>query len=124
MKVIYYFSIQSVAFLLVSESVTGSISEIIRFFTEKNSNFYYYEIIFLLIEIIIILFTAFATFVYNEIIVLTICGLDKNVSTEITSRAITEVNLINMLEKEDENSEKSSESRDADKIVELKENNN
>ena len=116
LKVIYYFSIQSVAFLLVSESVTGSISEIIRFFTEKKSSTSDYEIIFLIIEIIIILLTAFATFVYNEIIVLKICGLDKNVATEIASRALSEVNLINIVENEDDNiSEENLESEDAKK---------
>lgn len=117
LKVIYYFSIQSVAFLLVSESVTGSISEIIKFFIEEKSSSSDYEIIFLLIEILIILLTAFATFIYNEIIVLRICELDKNVANEITSRGKSEINLIDTFEKDDENiSEESSESGDVDKL--------
>ena len=40
LKVIYYFSSQSVSFLIISESITGSIYEIIKFFKFLNNNFY------------------------------------------------------------------------------------
>ena len=68
LKVIYYFSSQSVSFLLISESITGSITEIINFFSSDDSN--YVNIIFLTIDILIILLTSFGTLVYNEIIVI------------------------------------------------------
>ena len=101
LKVIYYFSVQSVAFLVISESVTCSISTITKFFTEKKSN--RYKIIFLSIDIIIILLTAFATFIYNEIIIIKVCGLDKNVGKEIISRSISEYKQMNILSEEGEN---------------------
>ena len=101
LKVIYYFSVQSVAFLLVSESVTSSISEIIKYFTVEQKNSDVYKIVFLSIDIIIIFLTAFATFIYNEIIVIKVWGLDKNVASAITSRAISEVNQIIQSQQED-----------------------
>ena len=65
--VIYYFSSQSVSFLIISESITGSIYEIIKFFMSEK---YDYKIIILLIEIVIIIITTFGTLIYDEIIVI------------------------------------------------------
>ena len=100
LKVIYYFSSQSVSFLLISESITGSITEIINFFSSGDSD--YANIIFLTIDIIIILLTSFGTLVYNEIIVIKKWGLDKNVAREITSRALLEVDKIKISDHDDE----------------------
>ena len=124
LKVIYFFSVQSIAFLLVSESATDSIIEIINFFIEKKSNSNGYEITLLLINIIIILLMVFATFIYNEIIVIKVCGLDKNVASEIIARSLKEINQINIFEQEDEFvSEESSEYEDATTKIELEEKN-
>ena len=92
LKVIYYFSAQSVSFLIISESITGSIATIINFFKSSEQN--YVNIIFLIIDIIIILITSFGTLVYNEIIVIKKWGLDLYVTSEITKRALLETNRI------------------------------
>jgi len=122
LKVIYYFSSQSVSFLLISESITGSITEIINFFSSGDSD--YANIIFLTIDIIIILLTSFGTLVYNEIIVIKKWGLDKNVAREITTRALQEVDKIKILDHDDEEDDDEEEDCDHDeepKIVEMNE---
>ena len=99
LKVIYYFSSQSVSFLIISESITGSIYEIIKFFISEK---YDYKIIFLLIEIIIIIIITFGTLIYGEIIVIRKWGLDKNVAKEIILRGESEINSIGLIVDEDE----------------------
>ena len=67
---------------------------------------------------------VFATFIYNEIIVIKVCGLDKNVASEIIARSLKEINQINIFEQEDEFvSEESSEYEDATTKIELEEKN-
>ena len=119
LKVIYYFSSQSVSFLLISESITGSITEIINFFSSDDSN--YVNIIFLTIDILIILLTSFGTLVYNEIIVLKKWGLDKNVAREITKRALLEVDKIKILDNEDEDDEEEADHGGDISMMEMKE---
>ena len=120
LKVLYYFFVQSVSFLLISESLTGTISEIVRFFDSKKNKSENYNIIFLTIDIIIIFLTAFATFIYNEIIVIRKCGLDLYVSSEITSRALSEIKKINMTINDDDEIDEDYENEEGDnKTVEL-----
>ena len=119
LKVIYYFSSQSVSFLLISETITGSITEIINFFSSDDSN--YVNIIFLTIDILIILLTSFGTLVYNEIIVIKKWGLDKNVAREITTRALLEVDKIKILDNEDEDDEEEAEHGGDISMMEMKE---
>ena len=96
-KVIYNLSSQSVSFLIISESLTGSIAEIIKFcFSEDHE----YNIATLIIDIIVILITTFSTLVYDEILVLKICGLNKNIAREIRLRARTDLYSIGILEDE------------------------
>ena len=90
-KVIYYFSSQSVSFLIISESLTGSVADIIKFFIENENS---YDIITLLLEIIVIIITTFGTLIYDEIIVIKKWGMDKNVAKEITSRGELELNSL------------------------------
>ena len=75
LKVIYYFSSQSVSFLIIAESITGSITQIIKDIGSGNDKFY-----FIIMEIIAILIALFATLIYDE-----------NVATEIIKRANTEI---------------------------------
>ena len=96
-KVIYNFSSQSVSFLVISESLTGNIAEIIKFFTSKNHDYY---IAILLIDIIVILITTFATLIYDEILVIKKCGLDRNIAKEIRLRAKRDIYSIGILEDE------------------------
>ena len=90
LKIIYYFSSQSVSFLIISESVSGSILQIIKFShridTEKKR-----EIILLIMEIIGIIIIAFATLLYDEIIIIKKWGLDENVRKVIINRGEDDV---------------------------------
>ena len=85
LKIIYHFSSQSVSFLVISESVTGSINEIIYFIKdpEKEAT----DIILLILELIGILIIAFATLLYDEVIIIKKWNLDQNVKSGIISRA-------------------------------------
>ena len=86
LKVIYYFSSQSVSFLIIAESITGSITQIIKDIGSGNDKFY-----FIIMEIIAILIALFATLIYDEIIIIKKCEFDENVATEIIKRANTEI---------------------------------
>ena len=98
MKVIYYFSSQSVSFLIISESVTTSIYEIIKYFQNGSTKIKYMKYLFFTIEIIVILITMFGTLVFDEIIVIKKWGLNLNVAAEISSRARTEIISISNLD--------------------------
>ena len=84
LKIIYYFSSQSVSFLVISESVTGSILQIINFIndTKKDPE----DIILVIVEIIGIIILAFSTLLYDEIIIIKKWGLEVNVRKEIINR--------------------------------------
>ena len=82
--VIYNFSSQSVSFLIISESFAGSIKEIIDFFNkDKNKT----SIAISIIEMILVILIGIATMIYEEIIVIRLCGLEKDVREEISNRA-------------------------------------
>ena len=85
LKIIYHFSSQSVSFLVISESVTGSINEIITFIKDPDKEVT--DIILLILELIGILIIAFATLLYDEVIIIKKWNLDKNVKSGIISRA-------------------------------------
>ena len=105
-KVIYYFSSQSVSFLIISESVTGSICEIINYFISKD---YENHLIILIIEILVIFVTTFGTLVYDEIIIIKKWGLEIDVAAEISSRASIEANRISIIEDENDDNEEEEE---------------
>jgi hypothetical protein len=83
-KIIYHFSSQSVSFLVISESVTGSINEIIEFIKDENKE--PLDILLLILEMIGILIIAFATLLYDEVIIIKKWKLDENVKSGIISR--------------------------------------
>ena len=99
LKVIYFFSSQSVSFLIISESITGSIAEIINYWLSDNK---YDKITLSFSEITVILIITFATLVYDEIIIIKKCGLDLNVAKEIITRAKIEVDNIGVYVEEEE----------------------
>jgi len=84
LKIIYHFSSQSVSFLVISESVTGSINEIIDFVKDEDKQIL--DIIVLILEMIGILIIAFATLLYDEVIIIKKWNLDKNVKPGIIKR--------------------------------------
>ena len=113
LKVIYYYSSQSVSFLIISESIACSLYEI-KYLKDNKDN-----IPFIVVEIICIILTLFSTLVYDEIIVIKKCGLDKYVESEIAKRAkleklnIGKLNSVNDEEEEEESEEKNNNSSSA-----------
>ena len=88
LKIIFYFSSQSVSFLVISESVSGSILQIIKLFNDKID---FVQVLLLFLEIIGIIIIAFSTLLYDEIIIIKKWGLDLNVRKEIISRGKEDV---------------------------------
>ena len=88
LKIIFYFSSQSVSFLIISESVTGSIFQIIYFF---KSGMGFVQVLLLFFEIIGIIIIAFSTLLYDEIVIIKKWGLDLNVRKQIISRGKEDV---------------------------------
>ena len=85
LKVIYNYSIQSVSFLLISQSLPYSIYGIIyvfKYVEEKNADYF----ILISFEILGILIILFATLVYDEIIIINKWNLNKNVKLFIMKR--------------------------------------
>ena len=118
LKVIYYFSSQSVSFLIVSESITGSIYSTIDYFNSSEK----IEIALSFIEIIGILITTFATLVFDEIIIIHLGDLDKDAENEIRKRGDKEIKYIfriqdKYIEKEKEKEEEKEEEKDGEKNI-------
>ena len=97
LKIIYYFSSESVSYLRISESVAGSIDEIIDYIRDSEDR-KALDIISLIIEILGIILITIATLIYDEIIVIKRFGLDKNVKRLIEMRAKTDTNLVKLSE--------------------------
>ena len=110
MKVIYFFSSQSVSFLIISESITASICEIILYFNSEGKAI---KSVFFVIQIIVIFITTFGTLVFDEIIVIKKWGLDLNVAAEISLRARSEI--ISISNFDDDTIEDNDEDGDEDK---------
>lgn len=96
MKIIYHFSSQSVSFLVISESVTGSILGIISFIKDEDKEAI--EIILLIMELIGILIITFATLLYDEVIIINKWNLNLYVRKDIIRRGEDEVSKIIELE--------------------------
>ena len=89
LKIIFHFSSQSVSFLVISESITGSIFQIIDFIKDKDKE--PIEYLLVIMELIGILIIAFATLLYDEVVIINKCGLNENVRKGIISRGEKEV---------------------------------
>jgi len=96
LKIIYYFSSQSVSFLVISESVSGSILHIINFIRDDDKE--NIEIMLVIMEIIGIIIIAFATLLYDEIIIINKWGLNENVKKVIIRRGEDDLNKMRELE--------------------------
>ena len=95
LKIIYYFSSQSVSFLVISESVSGSILHIINFIINNKKA---EKIILVIMEIIGIIIIAFSTLLYDEIIIINKWGLNENVKKVIIRRGEDDLNKMRELE--------------------------
>ena len=82
LKVIYEYSSQAVSFLIISEPLSESIYDMINNVNHENKRY-----LLLTGEIIIIFFIAIITMIYEEIIIIKICGCDENVKDTINERA-------------------------------------
>ena len=96
LKIIYYFSSQSVSFLVISESVSGSILHIINFIRDEEKD--NIEIMLVIMEIIGIIIIAFATLLYDEIIIINKWGLNENVKKVIIDRGEDDLKKMRELE--------------------------
>ena len=107
LKIIYYFSSQSVSFLILSESVTCSLTNIINFFKSNDdyNNHKNYYFIILMIEIIVILISMVGTLIYDEIIVIRKWELELNVAKEISERSVLDLSTIRMIDDNPEEEE-------------------
>ena len=96
LKVIYSFSAQSVSFLIISQSLAGSISGIILVYQtvdEKDAE----DFILIVLEIIGIFITLFATLVYDEVIIINKWKLNENVKLNIIKKGNEDVSKIEEL---------------------------
>ena len=84
LNVVYYYTPQSVSFLIISESFAGSFHEIINFIKSEEKKDL--SILISIFEIILVILIGIATLVYEEIIVINRCGLERNVEEAIIDR--------------------------------------
>jgi hypothetical protein len=89
LKIIYYFSSQSVSFLVISDSFPGTIFRIIDFIKENNKDAVGY--ILVIMELLGIIIIAFSTLIYDEVIIINKWGLNTNVRKGIIDRGEEEV---------------------------------
>ena len=92
-KIIYHYSSQSVSFLRISQSFGGSITIFINLI-EKGLNDEW-TIIFIIIEIFSVIMILFASLIYDEIIIINKCELNKNVKLGIINRGEFDTLYIN-----------------------------
>ena len=88
-KVIYYMSAQSFSFLIIAKSIANVLYEIIDFArndkdTDTDNNIFY------VLELLGFFVVLFATFVYEEIIIINKCNLDFYTNKKIIERGETE----------------------------------
>ena len=92
-KVIYYMSAQSVSFLIIAKSIANVIYEIIDFSrNEKDTDTD--NIIFYVLELLGFFVILFATFVYEEIIIINKCNLDYHTKKRIIERGETDAKIM------------------------------
>ena len=96
LNVIYNYSSNSVSFLIISESLAGTINEIINFFKEKTNMSHNTNIIISIVEIILVFLIGILTMIYDEIIVINKCGLGENVRDRIDKRGIEDKDWANL----------------------------
>ena len=90
-NVIYYYNTQSVSFLIISESLASSIIEIIDFFKGEENLNDPLNIIISFVEILLIILIGIVTMIYEEIIIINICGLNKDLKKEDYQREVNDI---------------------------------
>ena len=92
-KIIYHYSSQSVSFLRISQSFGGSITIFINLIKKGLND--EWTIIFIIIEIFSVIMILFASLIYDEIIIINKCELNKNVKLGIINRGEFDTLYIN-----------------------------
>ena len=92
-KIIYHYSSQSVSFLRISQSFGGSITIFINLIKKGLND--EWTIIFIIIEIFSVIMILFASIIYDEIIIINKCELNKNVKLGIINRGEFDTLYIN-----------------------------
>ncbi len=96
LKIIYYFSSQLVSFLIFSESLGSSISEIIKLVKDENKHAD--DFILITLEILGIFIILFSSLVYDEVIIINKWKLNENVKIGIINRGELEMKNMNKLD--------------------------
>ena len=102
LKIVYFYSVQSVSMLIISTVIAGKLYHFIDFILrqDKHDIFDYVEFTLGLIVFVII---SFGIMVYDEIIIVNKCGLNLNIAKGIQERSLTEFeSIIHDLESEGE----------------------
>ena len=84
MKIIYIFNPQYVSFLVISETFRESI---VMFLEEKETNFYTN-----ILEVVALALVLFGTLMYNEILIINLCGLETKTKKSLTKEQREEMN--------------------------------
>ena len=96
MNVIYYYSLQFVPFLTISESFAGSIHEIINLFKYKENFSKPINIIISSIEIILVLLIGIVVLIFEEICVIKIWSLNEELVDDINQRGVNDSNMTDL----------------------------
>ena len=96
MNVIYYYSLQFVPFLTISESFAGSIHEIITLFNNKENFSKPINIIISSIEIILVLLIGIVVLIFEEICVIKIWSLNEELVDDINQRGVNDSNMTDL----------------------------
>jgi len=108
MKVIYIFTSQYVSFLIVSESLAGTLNFLINI-NNMNKTTPINEEIYLTIELLSLFIVIFGTLMYNEMIIINKWGLQENTKKGLLLKEQKESNTINVVPVEDNDEDNNNE---------------
>ena len=102
LNIIYIYSSQSVSFLIISESLAGSIHEIINFIKGEENMEDITNIFLSISEIILTILLVLLTLIYVEIMKINILGLNEDTENELVKKCTNEMNTSNLYSNEDD----------------------
>ncbi len=102
LNIIYIYSSQSVSFLIISESLAGSIHEIINFIKREENMIDIKNIFLSISEIILTIFLFIITLIYGEIITINKLGLNKDQENKINKRSRNDIKKADYYNLDDE----------------------
>ena len=108
MKIIYIFTSQYVSFLIVSESLAGTLNFLINI-NNMNKTTPINEEIYLTIELLSLFIVIFGTLMYNEMIIINKWGLQENTKKGLLLKEQKESNTINLVPVEDNDEDNNNE---------------